>query len=47
MANWCYTLCDGVILPAAAIVAFVWTMYQEYRHQRIEKEKKNNWDLVF
>ncbi len=32
--NWCYVMCDSVILPLVAVATFIWTAYQEYRHQR-------------
>jgi len=46
MENWCYQLCDGVVLPVMAIIAFFWTLYQEFRHQKAKEEKKTQeWDL--
>ncbi len=32
--NWCYVMCDSVVLPLVAIITAVWTFYQEIRHQK-------------
>jgi len=37
--NWCYVMCDSVILPIATVITFLWTAYQEYRHRENEKKK--------
>ena len=30
--NWCYAICDSLVLPIVAIVTFLWTIYQEWRY---------------
>lgn len=34
LTNWCYQMCDSVILPLIAIGTFLWTGYQELRHRK-------------
>lgn len=38
-ANWCYLMCDSVLLPLIAVATFVWTAYQEYRYRFISTIK--------
>jgi hypothetical protein len=46
LTNWCYAMCDSLVLPFVSIVTFLWTVIQEIRHQK-EKEEKNDFDSIF
>jgi len=32
--EWCYVMCDNVIIPLLGVAAFVWSAYQEWRHRK-------------
>lgn len=36
----CYALCDTWFLPILSLLTFLWTVYQEYRHQKEHNGKK-------
>jgi len=36
--NWCYGMCDSVILPIVTIITFFWTIYQEKKIRGLQNE---------
>jgi hypothetical protein len=37
--NWCYVMCDSIVLPIIALATAVVTAYQEYRRYHENKKK--------
>lgn len=37
--NWCYAMCDSIILPIVSIVTFIWTAIQAYQLKRLQNAK--------